>query len=163
MTSSRADATSVAACPLWRRLVAALLDAGVAGGLAVLVLSAVVASDPSPPDIPAWALLDVVVDYIHLETARTVVGLTGAAVAVLLVLGLQLSSFGLTLGLRVMRLAPVDVTTRQPSGRTRLLAWVILGLGLGFLGGATWWWGFVDTRRRTLHDRLTGLAVVSRG
>jgi hypothetical protein len=162
MKSSHAEPL-VAATPLWRRLLAALVDAGLAGGLAVLLVWVVVASDPSPPDIPDWALLDVVVDYAHLETARTLVGLAGAGLVVVLVLGLQLASFGVTLGLRLTRLSPVEAASGQPPRRSRLLAWLVLGLALGALAGASWWWGFVAPSRRTLHDRLTGLALTRAG
>ena len=158
MKSSPAD-PPIVACPIWRRVLAALVDAGVAGGLGALLAWVVVVSDPTPPDIPDWALFDVLVDYVHLETPRTLVALTGAGLVVLFLQGLQLASFGATVGLRVARLAPVDAGTGRTPGGARLLAWLVLGLALCGLAGASWWWGFVAPTRRTLHDRLTGLAL----
>lgn len=139
-----------------------LVDASLAVAPAAFVAWALVVTDPSPPDIPAWGLLDVVVDYLHLETTRTAVGLIGAGLVVLAVLGLQLAAAGSTLGLRLVGLAPRLASEPPEVGRARLLLWLVLGVGLGACAGLTWWWGLVDVRRRTLHDRLTGVLVSRR-
>jgi hypothetical protein len=65
-----------------------------------------------------------------------------------------------------MGLAPrlaASVGRSSEAGRLRLIVWCLLGLTLGAFAGTTWWWGLVDVRRRTLHDRLTGVVVTRRG
>jgi hypothetical protein len=160
MKSSHAEPP--AASPLWRRLLAVLIDAALAGAPAAFVVWILVVTDPSPPDIPAWSLLDVVVDYLHLESTRTVVALLGAGLVTLSVLGLQLVAAGSTVGLRLFGLAPRASRQGEVAGSVRLLLWLVLGLGLGAFAGLTWWWGLVDVRRQTLHDRLTGVVVSRR-
>jgi len=148
------------ASPLWRRLVASLIDAlPLLFGAAVLT-TVVVATDPEIPAIPPWNTLDVVVDYLHLRPGRALVIALSVFTLIVLVQGLQLGRLGATAGTRVLGLSALRTGEDDRPSQGRILVWLGLGLALTALGGLTWWWGFADPTRRTLHDRLCGIRVV---
>jgi uncharacterized RDD family membrane protein YckC len=148
--------------PLWRRAIAMAIDALPA--LAVVFVLAVIAigTDPEPPDIPPWNWFDVAVDYFHLRTSRLLLVVVLGLGATAMLQSLQLRRSGCTLGMRVMGLRAAPLAMSTPPTVLRYALWQALGIGLGLFAAATWWWGFVDMRRLTLHDRLAGIGVFRR-
>lgn len=158
--SSPADKPPV---ELWRRALAGIIDAAPTLCVATIAAALVIGTDPSPPDIPPWNPFDIAVDYFHLRTFRFLLATSVFFVIAALLQALQMRHFGATLGMRVLGLrARRAIPADPPPGLTRLFAWQLAGLGLGLFAGLTWWWGFVDMRRLTLHDRLAVMLMLRR-
>jgi hypothetical protein len=159
MSSRTRDRGAVPAA-LWRRFLALAVDAVPAFALVAILAAVIVGTDPDPTAIPPWNPLDRVVDYLHLETARFVAIVIASVTLLVFLQAAQIARFGGTIGMRVAGLAPVLLDATD--GRPRLLrsvVWVAVGLALGALGAATFWWGLAAPSRRTLHDRLAGVGL----
>ena len=141
--------------PTWRRALAALID--LVGPLALAVLGTwlFVATDPEPPPVAPWNVIDQVVDYLHDRPGRAL-----ASVGLFFALQIlwPLVFFGRTPGRRLMHLG--FIAGDRPVSGARLLGWacarVLLILPAGF--GALW--AIIDPDRRTLYDRVAGLWLV---
>jgi uncharacterized RDD family membrane protein YckC len=66
---------------------------------------------------------------------------------------------GRTVGQQVMHIRTVDVTGRPPSLATVAIRLVAQFIGL-LPGALGWWWAWVDTDRRTVHDHIARTYVV---
>jgi uncharacterized RDD family membrane protein YckC len=143
----------------WRRGLAALVDVAIAGPLAVVAvwLASRLAHLDLPPlrgaKLDAWLDLLLAGDPAMLG----VIGLAAAIAAVYLALFQALG--GSTPGMRLLKLAVIDVYGDPPSALRALVrtagyfASAAL-FGLGFL-----WIGF-DREKRGLHDWLSGTYVI---
>jgi len=151
--SSRAE-HPVIPSPLWRRLVAIAVDLVPAGGLGLIAVALIIASDPTPPEIPPWNTLDVLVDYVNLETTRFFLCVVTVCGLAALLQAWQLRRFGVTLGTHLLGLRLAGLGGSPDLTFARLFAWTVTGIVGSAFGAVTWWWGFVDPERRTLHDRL---------
>jgi len=151
---------TISVAPLWRRTLAALIDLAPVLALTALVAWALVASDPSPPEIPPWNPLDRVVDYIQLRPGRSaLVVLTFVALHIgWAFVWAALSPHGASLGQRALGVSPIDVRGLRPSNG-RLLGWLALRVPSTLLAGLGLWWALVDVERRTLHDRAASVWV----
>jgi len=143
------------AAPLWRRALAAGLDALVPCAVWALATWALVASDPELA-LPPWNLFDQIVDYLHDRSARSALSI---AVLVLAQVAWPIVFAGRTPGKRALGLALIGVDGRAPTVG-RVAAWALWRVPSIALGGLGAWWALVDVERRTLHDRLAGLWLV---
>ena len=148
--------------PLWRRMLAIVIDALPALAVWFVLGAVAIGTDPEPPDIPPWNWFDVAVDYFHLRTFRVGLVVVLGLMAVAALQAFQLQRSGATLGMRVTGLKAESLISTQAPTRLRFAAWQLLGMLLGLFAAATWWWGFVNTRRLTLHDRMAGIGVFRR-
>lgn len=148
-------AVSWLAAPLWRRALAAALDAVIPLALWALATWTLVVTD-GELELPPWNLFDQVVDYLHDRPGRSALSI---AVLVALQVMWPVLFAGRTPGRRALDLAPIDASGRPPSlGRIfGWAAWRVPSLAFAGLGA---WWAWVDIERRTLHDRLAGVWLV---
>jgi len=144
------------AAPLWRRLLAALLDGLVPLTTWALATWVIVSSDPEPIAFPPWNLFDLVVDYLHDRPGRAALSL---AVFVLLQVAWPVAFAGATPGKRALDVVLLDGRGAPPS-RARCLLWSLWRVPSLTLAGVGVWWALVDPERRTLHDRLARLWLV---
>lgn len=143
------------AAPSIMRALAALVDLAFVLALCALATWLIVVSDPDPPPVRPWNVLDQVVDYLHDRPGRAALSaFAGASLAVLW----QLVFLGRTPGRRLLRLNLVDATGRPPRPG-RLLAWSVLRLLTCLPAGLGALWAILDPERRTLYDRLAGVWV----
>ena len=149
----------VRAAPLLRRMLAGVVDWVAVVLLAGSVMGLLVASDPSPPEIAPWNLLDRVVDYIQARPGRVALGFAAFVVCHVGWTFMWARASGEGLGDRLARTRLVDATGRAP-GVGRLLAWLGLRIAGTLLAGVGLWWALVDVERRTLHDRLAKVWVI---
>ncbi len=142
--------------PLWRRMVATTIDAGLVAALVILPLRAgwfgPVAQKIRPwePDDIGRALFEG-----HL-TLPLIVGF----VAVFALGSVPHGLAGRTLGKFVTGLMIVNSWTGERPGWPQVLLRQMVGLFTTVLGVASYLWFIVDRRNAALHDRLTGTACV---
>ncbi len=146
--------------PLWRRVLAWLIDGALIGGvfLALLSMAArLVHHGPaSRQDGLDWAA-ETVLAYSRLLAPAA--GLFAALALLYLALFTMLG--GQTPGKRVARIRVIDQNGQGPSpGRAALRALLALGSGALMLMGFLW--VLFDRRRQALHDKLAGTFVVLR-
>lgn len=153
--AANADPIVVHTAPTLRRTAAALIDLVVPLSLWVLGTWLLVTTDPDPPPVAPWNVIDQVVDYLHDRPGR-VLASVGLFVALQILWPLIFG--GRTPGRSVMQLG--FSAGDRPVSLARLFGWgcarVVLVLPAGF--GALW--AIIDPDRRTLYDRLAGLWVV---
>jgi uncharacterized RDD family membrane protein YckC len=146
------------AAPLWRRSLATLIDLVPTLGLATVAAWVLIASDPEPPSIPPWNLLDQVVDYLQNRPGRaTLIALVLVLVQVLWPIVFRTQ----TPGRRALGVGLVDAQGLTPT-RARTLTWALARIPSVLFGGVGVWWSLVDPERRTLHDRAAKLWLVQR-
>lgn len=149
---------TVVVAPLWRRLLAALVDRVPVLGLWLAATWAIVTLDPAPPDIPPWNFIDRVVDYIQARPGRSFLVFV---VLMAIEIGWPLVftwRFGASPGKRLLGLTVVARDGARPRFG-RLVAWLAARLPSAYLAGLGLWWAIVDPERRTLHDRAAGVWV----
>ena len=144
---------SIQVAPLWRRICATLIDLIVPLALWGLATWLIVTSDPEPPPVAPWNLIDQVVDYLHDRPGRT---WASGLVFVTLQILWPLVFAGRTPGRRALGLTFVGPNGAPPSFG-RLLGWSLVRLPSMLLAGIGAWWAILDPERRTLHDRAAGL------
>ena len=155
-TSASGSAVHYDAAPLWRRLVATLIDATVVIGLMAIPLRAgwfgqgILAIRPWEPDDIGQALFGGVL------TAPLVI----AALLFLLVGSVPHGLGGRTLGKLITGLKLVNNWTGDQPGWTQVVLRQVVGLATTALGAASYLWFIVDRRSSALHDRLTGTSCV---
>jgi len=144
---------SIWVSPLWRRACATLIDLIVPLALWALATWLIVGSDPEPPPVAPWNLIDQVVDYLHDRPGRA---WASGLVFVTLQLLWPLAFAGRTPGRRALGLNLVGPDGASPS-LGRLLGWSLVRLPLVLMAGIGAWWAILDPERRTLYDRAAGL------
>ncbi|HRE92594.1 MAG TPA: RDD family protein [Myxococcota bacterium] len=144
----------VRTAPLPLRALAALIDLVPPLLVAGLVTWLLVTTDPDPPPVAPWNLIDQVVDYLNDRPGRSL--LAFMAFVALQVLW-PLVFLGRTPGRRLLRL---ELIARVPLTLPRLLAWSALRVALLLPAGLGALWAIIDPERRTLYDRAAGLWLV---
>jgi len=155
-TTPESTPTTWLAAPLWRRTLATLLDLVPTLALGTVAAWGLIASDPEPPAIPPWNLLDQVVDYLQNRPGRaTLVAIVIALIQVLWPLIFRAR----TPGRRALGVLLLDARGETPSA-ARTLAWALARIPSVLFGGLGLWWSLLDPERRTLHDRVANLWLV---
>jgi uncharacterized RDD family membrane protein YckC len=152
------DTITVTVAPLWRRACASLIDLVVPLGLWALATWLIITSDPEPPPVAPWNIIDQVVDYLHDRPGRS---LASGLVFFMLQVLWPLVFGGRTPGRRLMALRFMGPDGRPPS-LVRLLVWSLVRVPLLALAGISAWWAIVDPERRTLHDRAASIWLTHR-
>lgn len=150
--------TPITTATLLRRMLAGSLDWLAVIAIAGSVMALLIATDPTPPEIPPWNLLDRIVDYIQARPGRTALGFLAFVICHIGWTFVWARSSGQGLGDRALRLRLVDRTGRPP-GAGRLAGWLVARVAGTLLAGVGLWWAVVDVERRTLHDRVAGIWV----
>jgi uncharacterized RDD family membrane protein YckC len=142
----------LATAPLSLRALAAVIDLLPSLSITALVTWLLVTTDPEPPPVAPWNLIDQVVDYLNDRPGRSLLAFMSFVTLQLL---WPLLFMGRTPGRRLLRL---ELTAREPSVTfLRLLSWSALRIALLLPAGLGALWAIVDPERRTLYDRAAGL------
>ena len=142
--------------PMWRRLIATIIDAGLVAALVILPMRAgwfgTTAQNIRPwePDDIGRALFE---GHLTLPIVLTLL-------AVLVLGSIPHGLAGRTLGKLLTGLMIVNSWTGERPGWAQVLLRQIMGLVTTVLGAASYLWFIVDRRNAALHDRLSGTACV---
>ena len=150
----------VVVAPLWYRTLANLIDFIPLITIYTMVLVATGLASPNLPE-SRWSAFDAFVDLL---IARPFFLLPPILIWLGLVFVYTLTlelTLGQTIGKRLLNLVMVDRYGRRPEAimvliRNLLRIVTLLTLGLGYI------WAAFDTERRTFHDWVSGIWVVSR-
>ena len=150
------DEVRFIAAPMWRRLLATVIDGSVIAALIILPLRAgwfgTVAQNIRPwePDDIGRALFD----------GHLTIPLVLTALLVLLLGSVPHGLAGRTLGKLLTGLMIVNSWTGARPGWAQVILRQLVGLLTTILGIASYFWFIVDRRNSALHDRLTGTSCV---
>lgn len=149
-TSATAAAVSTAPAPLWRRLAALVYDVFPLLGLwmitAFVCLFAV--GGHYDPAHPQWAL------RLWLQVALLVV--TAAYFVI------SWMRIGQTIGMRAWRLKLLRDDGERLGAARALLRFCLALLSMA-LAGVGFWWALIDSKKRTLHDRVCKTRMIRLG
>jgi uncharacterized RDD family membrane protein YckC len=157
MTLPSAPVLELETAPLWRRLLAGLLDAIPVAATAAIAALVAILTDPEPLRIPPWNWFDQVVDYLHdRPLCSLLIALSGTLAFVLW----PVFFVGDTPGRRLLSLRMVAPDGGRPR-RLAVLGWSLLRL-VGLIPGAAGFnFAFIDRERRTLYDRIARLWLIA--
>ncbi len=147
------------AAPLWRRLVATLVDGGVIASLIIFPIregwfgERAQSIRPWEPDDIGRALFE----------GHLTVPLILTSVAVLVLGCVPHGLAGRSFGKLLTGLVLVNNWTGERPGWTQVIIRQVIGLLTTVLGISSYLWFIVDRRRSALHDRLTGTSCVVAG
>jgi uncharacterized RDD family membrane protein YckC len=149
--------------PLWRRVLALLVDGLVLGGLIGLVAMAVLTLGKAPHLSAGLSPLDKLAMRVH-DSAKLLAAIAVMAVGIAVAYSTLFAASlkGRTLGRLVAGIFLVDKRGGTP-GPVRALIRSLFAVGSFAVAFSGFWWSLFDRRGQTLHDKLCSTFVVRFG